>query len=550
MTDFDLVIRHATVVDGTGSPPYVADVGIRGGRIAAIGTFGSDVRAPHEIDARGRHLMPGFIDIHSHSDFVLADPRHGEILSCFLEQGITTLVTGNCGFAPAPCHPKHQAEMESYTGFLRSAGARSSWPTFGEYLDDLDAGGVALNVVPLAAHGAMRIASLGFAARAPVADELQQMVRATDEALDAGAFGISAGLAYAPGMYAAMEEVTALAKRVGRVDGYFSCHSRGLSETLVDAVSEVVQITRDARVRGQFSHLCALGEDNWPKIGIAVELLDNARRGGVDIATDCQAYIAGNTTLTALFPPWSIEGGVEALVTRLNVPAVRERIRSEILSGVPTWPLATGGWIDNMIGSLGWDGIWLLQVAASDYKRFEGGSLHAMAEALSVDPFEALCDLIRQDGGEAMMLVVGSAGSLRSDAPLREILKLPYTSLETDAIVTGTGVPNRGAFGAFPRMLGHYVRDQKLMSLQQAVHQMTGLAADRLGLPEIGRIRVGGAADLVVVEMETVADTSDYGSPISAPVGIDHVFVNGVPMVGTSATPSHAGKVYRRTSQR
>jgi N-acyl-D-aspartate/D-glutamate deacylase len=376
------------------------------------------------------------------------------------------------------------------------------------------------------------------------------MVRAADEAMDAGAFGISAGLAYAPGMYASTAEVTALAARAGRVGGLFTCHSRGLSETLVDAVSEVVQITRDAGARGQFSHLCALGEANWPKIGLAIGLLENARRAGVDIATDAQAYIAGNTTLTALFPPWSIEGGVEALVARLEAPASRARIRAEILHGAPSWPLEPGGWTDNMIASLGWDGIWLLQVGAPDYKRFEGGSLLDMAEDRSVDPFDALCDLVRADRGESMMLVVGSAGSLRSDAPLREILALPFTSLETDAIVTGTGVRNRGALGAYPRMLGHFVRDEGLLSLEQAVHQMTGLAADRLGLTEVGRIRAGAAADLVVVDMDSVADTSDYRSPENAPTGIQDVVVNGVPVVGkwAAGTP-HAGKVYRRTSR-
>jgi N-acyl-D-amino-acid deacylase len=550
MTAFDLLIRGGVIVDGSNGPAYPGDIAVRDGRVAVIGSLPDDVRAGVEIDARGRHVMPGFIDIHSHSDFVLADPAHGDVLRCFLEQGITTLVTGNCGFAPAPCTPEHRSEMESYTAFLRSAGARAAWPTFGAYLDQLDSQGVALNVVPLAAHGAMRIASMGFAGAAPDDQQLRQMVRAADEAMDAGAFGISAGLAYAPGMYASTAEVTALAARAGRVGGLFTCHSRGLSETLVDAVSEVVQITRGAGVRGQFSHLCALGERNWPKIGRAIDVLDNARRAGVDIATDCQAYIAGNTTLTALFPPWSIEGGVDALVARLASPAGRARIRAEILHGAPTWPLVSGGWTDNMIASLGWDGIWLLQVGAPDFRRFEGGSLLDMAEQRGIDPFDALCDLVVADRGESMMLVVGSAGSLRDDAPLREVLALPFTSLETDAIVTGTGVRNRGALGAYPRMLGHYVRDEGLLRLEQAVHQMTGLAADRLGLTDVGRIRAGAAADLVVVDMDSVADTSDYRNPESPPTGIQDVVVNGVPVVGPAATGTpYAGKVYRRTTR-
>jgi N-acyl-D-aspartate/D-glutamate deacylase len=439
--------------------------------------------------------------------------------------------------------------MESYTAFLRSAGTPAAWPTFGSYLEQLESQGVAFNVIPLAAHGAIRIASMGFDSEAPTDDQLRQMLRHADEAMDVGAFGISAGLGYAPGMFASTAEITALAGRAGRLNGLFTCHSRGLSETLVDAVSEVVQISRDADVRGQFSHLCALGEANWPKIGLAIDVLQNARRAGVDVATDCQAYIAGNTTLTALFPPWSIEGGVDALVARLGTARTRARIRAEIADGTPKWPLAAGGWTDNMIASLGWDSIWLLQVGTSEYKRFEGDSLLAMAEGLGKEPFDALCDLVEKDRGESMMLVVGSAGSLRSDAPLREILALPFTSLETDAVVTGSGVRNRGALGAYPRMLGHFVRDEGLLDLERAVHQMTGLAADRLGLAEVGRIRPGAAADLVVVDMASVMDTTDYRSPETPPEGIEHVLVNGVPVVGAHATrPRRAGKVYRRST--
>ncbi|MEN3302685.1 amidohydrolase family protein [Pseudonocardia sp.] len=545
--NLDLLIRDGLVVDGTGAPAFVADVGILGSDVVYVGTLPDSVQAERVIDAGGKVVSPGFVDIHSHSDFVLADPRHEEILSCFLQQGITTLVTGNCGFAPAPAAPAFDPEMRGYTSFLRSRESRSSWPTMADYLDTLDDAGVALNVVPLAAHGALRIATMGFAKREPDAAELRQMTALLEESLDAGAFGMSAGLAYAPGMYADTAEVTHLAAHVGRVDGLFTCHSRGLSETLVDAVTEVVEIAAHGEVRSQFSHLCALGESNWPRIGRAIDTLEGARRRGIDVATDCQAYIAGNTTLAALLPPWALEGGMDEVAARLADPRTRKEIRRSIEDEQPQWPTPSGGWTDNMIASLGYDNIWLLTVGSPQYREHEGASLAHLAERTGRDPFDATMDLLVADRGETMMLVVGSAGSMRSDAPLREVLGLPYTALETDAIVTGEGTPNRGAFGAYPRMLGHFVRSERLLSLEQAIHQMTGLAAGRVGLSTIGRIGPGCAADLVIFDLDRIGDTTTYFETTSAPTGIEHVLVNGTVIVdGGVYHPTRAGRVYRR----
>ncbi|AIJ23209.1 N-acyl-D-amino-acid deacylase family protein [Amycolatopsis methanolica] len=544
----DLLIRNGLVVDGTGAPAFTADVGIAGGRVAYVGVLPEGVSARREIDATGKVVSPGFLDIHSHSDFVLADPAHEDILGCFLRQGITTLVTGNCGFAPAPANPEFGAEMRDYTSFLRSRRSVTDWPTMGAYLDTLTDQGVALNVVPLAAHGALRIATMGFAKREPDAAELRRMVALLDEALDAGVYGMSAGLAYAPGMYAGTAEITRLATSVGRRDGLFTCHSRGLSETLVDAVSEVVDVAAHGEVRTQFSHLCALGEANWPRIGRAIDTLESARSRGVDIATDCQAYIAGNTTLSALLPPWALEGGMDAVVERLADTGTRCQIRRAIEHERPQWPTGAGGWTDNMIASLGYDNILLLTIGSDRFKDFEGMSLAGFAAAIGKDPFDATMDLVVADRGETMMLVVGSAGSMRSDAPLREVLRLPYTALETDAIVTGEGKPNRGAMGAYPRMLGHFVRDEGLLSLEQAVYQMTGLAADRIGLSDAGRLRAGCAADVVVFDLAEIEDTTTYLDTTSAPRGLEYVLVNGTAVVDQGRyRPSRAGRVYRRS---
>jgi N-acyl-D-aspartate/D-glutamate deacylase len=544
---FDVVIRGGTVVDGTGAPRAVSDVAVRDGRIAAVGVLPESVTSGVEIDARGKLVLPGFIDIHSHSDFVLSDPDHGNVLGCFVQQGITTLATGNCGYAPAPVSTAHRDSALAYTSWLRSEGAGMGWPTFAAYLDDLEQGGLALNVVPLAAHGAIRIAAMGFAQRAPSADEWSLMTRAVREALDAGVFGLSAGLAYAPGMYARTDELVRLCEPVAAAGGLFTCHSRGISETLVEAMREVVEVGRRTGVRTQFSHLCALGADNWGLIPEAIEAMEGARGGGIDIATDAQAYIAGNTTLTALLPPWALEGGTAQVLGRLADRDTRRQVRQDVEHGRPQWPVQPGKWTDNIISSLGYANIRLLTIQHPGYARFEGASLLQLAEALGRDPFEATMDLLAADECRTMMLVIGSAGDLRSDAPLREVLSLPYTSLETDAVVTGQGTPNRGAAGAFPRFLAHFSRDEGLIGLEQAVHQMTGLSADRLGTSQIGRVAPGCAADLVVVDYGALADTTSYEDTESAPSGVDYVLVNGEVAVAEGIYhPGPYGRVHRR----
>ena len=543
----DLVVRGGTVIDGTGARRRQADVAVQDGVITAVDELPVELDCGIEIQAHGMHVLPGFIDIHSHSDFVVSDPDHANILGCFLRQGITTIVTGNCGYAPAPVSDVHRESALAYTGWLRSAGARSAWPDFGSYLDDLEDSGVALNVVPLAAHGALRIAAMGFDKRAPSDEEWVALTRSLDEALEAGAFGMSAGLAYAPGMYAGTDELVRLSRQVQAVDGLFTCHSRGISQTLVEAMREVVEVSERTGVRSQFSHLCALGEANWPLIPQAIEVMERARARGLDVATDAQAYIAGNTTLTALLPPWAIEGGAEAILGRLRDKGDRARVRRYVEQSVPRWPVEFGQWTDNMIESLGYANIMLLSIQHPDFKRFENGSLLQMAEALGKDPCEATMDLLVADRCQTMMLVVGSAGDLQDDAPLRDVLSLPYTSLETDAVVTGQGSANRGATGAFPRFLGHFARDEKLMSLEQAVHQMTGLSADRLGMSSIGRLEPGAAADLVVVDMESLADTTSYTDPVAAPLGVRDVVLNGHRVVaGGAFAPGLHGSVYRR----
>ncbi|MEP7224540.1 MAG: amidohydrolase family protein, partial [Actinomycetota bacterium] len=327
---FDVLIRGGRVVDGTGNPWFAADIGIRDGAIAAIGRIPDDAPAATKIDATSKMVAPGFIDIHSHSDFIVADDLHGEILAPFAAQGITTLVTGNCGYSPAPVNPRMRPELESYTAFLRAGTAAESWTGFGEYLEYLDAQGVMFNVVPMVAHGALRIHEVGFEARELTSTEHQGMRDQLRKALEEGAWGLSSGLLYAPGIFAPPDEIGGLAAELRPFDGLYASHIRGSSETLIPATKEVIRVGEANGISTQHSHIEAFGRPNWSKIEAIIGLHEAARDRGVDTGFDVIPYVAANTTLLAIFPPWALAGGVDGLLTRLRDPDARARIRRSI----------------------------------------------------------------------------------------------------------------------------------------------------------------------------------------------------------------------------
>ena len=547
---FDTLIRGGHVVDGTGNPWFRADLGLKDGRIASVGIIDS-TDAAETIDASGRVVAPGFIDVHSHSDFVLAGAGHGEVLAPFVGQGITTLVTGNCGYSPAPVNPRTRAELDSYTAFLRGSDLPDAWLSFGEYLDYLDAQGVAMNVVPLVAHGALRIHEVGFAGRTLAADEARGMRTRLRQALDEGAFGLSSGLLYAPGIFAPPEEIVDLAAEVRDFDGIYTSHIRGSSETLIPATEEVIRVGEANGIRTQHSHIEAFGRPNWPRIDDVLELHAAARDRGVDSGFDVIPYIAANTTLLAIFPRWSLAGGVDGLLERLRDPDMRTRIRRSIEQDVPTWPCwDETGWPHNLVEATGWQNVWLMWVESERNKALEGRSLPEIAEERGVHPFDAAADLVLEEGGHAMALYFGVSGELDEESGLEKLLGHPWASIETDAILTGRGKPHPAAYGAFPRVLGHFVRERRLFSLEEAVRKMTSLPAQRLGLKRRGVIREGNFADLVVFDPATVDDQTTYIEPTRQPSGIDWVLINGrvAARAGTGDTRGLPGHVVRRGS--
>lgn len=545
---YDLLVRGGRVIDGTANPWFHADIAIADGRVAAVGRL-DGATAARVVDATARAVAPGFIDIHSHSDFVLPLEDHGETLAPFLAQGITTIVTGNCGYSPAPASPSTLAELRSYTTFLRSRDLPDAWRSFGDFLDHLDGQGVALNVVPMVAHGALRIHEVGFAGRGLDPAEQDRMASQLREALEAGAFGLSSGLLYAPGIFADPEEIERLASVLHSFDAIYTSHIRGSSETLLPATREVIRVGEVNGIRTQHSHIEAFGRANWPKIEEILTIHEAARDRGVDTGFDVIPYVAANTTLLAIFPRWSLDGGVDALLDRLRDPATRERIRRSIDEDLPGWPCWTeSGWPHNLVEATGWANVSVMWVESDRNKGLEGRSVLDIATEQQRDPFDVAADLVLEEGGHAMALYYGVSGEPGEEAGLERLLAHPLAAVETDAILTGHGTPHPAAYGAFPRVLGHFSRDRGLFSLEEAVRRMTSLPAQRMGLRDRGVIRAGAAADLVIFDPVTIGDRTTYRDPSAAPSGVDMVVVNGQVVVehGRTDTSARAGAVLRR----
>jgi N-acyl-D-amino-acid deacylase len=550
VTRFDLLLRNGRVVDGSGAPAYAADVGVRDGKLLEIGRL-DGAQADREIDVAGRVVAPGFIDIHSHCDFILPLPDQGDLLEPFVRQGITTLVVGNCGYAPAPINPATAPLMQAYTAFIKPRDLDWRWRTFGEYLDTLERDGVFMNTVPLAAHGALRIAVMGFDARAPNDGELAHMKRQLEECMDSGAHGVSCGLIYAPGMFASTDELAALAGVLPPYDGIFTFHVRGSSETLIPAAQEVLDVARHAGVRVQHSHLEAFGRPHWGKVEQTLSLHERARDEGVDHGFDVIPYTAANTTFLAVLPPWSLDGGVERLLERLQDPDTRARIKRDVEHLIPEWPTwRPGGWPHNLVEATGWDNVWIMWVEGDRNKHMEGKSVARLADESAKDPFDVAADLILDEQGHVTALYLGVSGDVEEEWALRQIVQHPNASIETDAFALGRGKPHPALHGAFPRVLGEYVRDERLITLEDAVRRMTSLSAERFRLRGRGLVRQGYWADLTIFDPEAIADRATYLEPEASPAGIELVLVNGEAVLedGRVATETRAGQVIRRGS--
>ncbi len=511
--DYDILISGGTVVDGTGAPRRAADVGISGDRIAAIGDL-SGRTATRMVDARGLVVAPGFIDMLGHSEItILSDPRGYSKVT----QGITTEITGEGGSAA----PVNANTLRDDSAQFAAWGVTVDWHDLDGYFRRLERSGTPFNIGSFVGATQVRKYVLGDARRAPSPAELARMVALVDTAMRQGALGLSSALVYAPAFYARTAELIALARAVGPYGGVYISHIRNEGPRIRTALAEAFAIGRAANTPVEVWHLKLAGRPSWGHMREILALFDAARARGQRVGANSYPYTASATGLSASIPAWAHEGGDEALVRRLSDPATRARIRRELIA-------RNGGQENFVRGAGGLGGILVLGVLDSSLRRFEGRYLADIAREEHKDAYEALFDLLIADHAKT-----GAAYFSMNEADVRAAIAAPWVGVGSDLGATAPDGPlgmrrvHPRGYGTFPRILGRYVRDEHLLSLETAVRKMTGVAAERMGLSERGLLREGYFADITIFDPLTIADRATFEDPSRPAEGVRHVIVNG-----------------------
>lgn len=499
-------LTGGTVVDGTGRPGEARSLVLRGGRIEALpAPRESPPQDAEVVDASGLVVCPGFIDTHSHADNVpfLSEDDTSKIL-----QGVTTEVVGNCGFSLAPVDPAGAGDLATLMGRIFPP-MEFAWTSFGELLTHADAGGYVTNYAPLVGHNVLRIAAFGSLDRAPTPDESTVMTALLQDALEAGAFGLSSGLIYPPGVFSLAEELQVLTDALGP-DRVYATHMRNESLHLRDSVREALDTTRNGR-RLHISHLKVADRAQWGRMGDVLDELDAAWESGRLVTQDAYPYAAGSTMLTAILPPWFHDGGSEAVLSRLRSPEALDRAERELAR--------PGSRFENFALSAGWENV-VVSSTASD--RHVGSSIAQLARESGTTPLRAAAQLLVEEELSATMVM-----HMMDEADVRTVLAHPRTAIGSDGLPPGTGGrPHPRTFGTFPRVLGRYVRDGTVL-LEEAVRRMTSLPAEIFAIPERGTLRPGLVADVLCLDPRTVADGATYEDPTVPPTGIHRVYQDG-----------------------
>ncbi|MBS3766462.1 D-aminoacylase [Candidatus Bipolaricaulota bacterium] len=536
--EFDLLIKNAKIIDGTGNPWFKGDVGISGESIEEIGQLDS-LTAKDTIDIGEKIVAPGFVDIHGHSDLsILADP----LCKSKVHQGVTTEVIGNCGSSGFPIRESRLEELKKMYSFLGDSDLVWDWRSPKEYFRKVESQGISMNIAPLIGHGTVRIAAMGFDNRSPDKEEKEDMKKMVKEAMEAGAFGLSSGLIYPPGSYSSTQELTDLAGVVSEYGGIYSSHIRGESDDVLNAFKEAIEIGEKGDLGVQISHHKIAGKQNWGKSGESLRTIMDARARGVEVTSDQYPYTAGSTGLSSLLPDWAHEGGTDRLLDRLKNRDTREEIKKDIKEDrLEEW------W--NPLQSSGWDNVMVVGINSEGNEQFEGKTLAEIAEKRNEGNYETLFNLLVEEEAGARMILF-----MMDPEDVTSIMKHQTTMVGTDgralspegALAEGKTHPR--AYGTYPRILGKYVREENVLSLEEAVRKMTSFPANKLGLGERGLLKEGYKADIVIFDPETVIDKSTYQDPHRLPEGISHVLVNGRLIIKESKhTEKKSGEVIRKS---
>jgi N-acyl-D-amino-acid deacylase len=515
MTDFDLIVKNGLLIDGIRAEPHLADIAVLDGRIAAVGLINQG-SGKHFLDAQGSCVAPGFIDAHTHDEafvFSKGDPL------AKISQGVTTDVFGACGKSLFPVNQETGSLLFDYLKpALAGADVDESWSTWRELKSTLPpAEGSGLSMASMVGHGSIRIAVMGFANRLPSPEELSTMQALLQGELEEGCLGLSLGLSYPPGVFAEQEELITLSSTAARLDRPVAVHLHSESSGLIQAVDAMIEVARKAGCRMILSHHKAAGRENHGLVYQTIERIEKARSRGIDICMDVYPYTAGNTSVTALVPPWVMTGGVSGLLQNLADDRSRSCMAVQIDKDT-NW--------ENLVAAAGWGAISISSSPSTP--NFEGLSLLQIADELRMDPMDALFSLLTQTQGQARVIVDDI-----DENDVCTVLSHPLTHVISDSTDV-IGKPHPRLYGTFPRVLGRYVREKKVLGLVDAVKKMTSGPAERYNLLDRGVIVPGARADLVLFKPDEIADTATYQNPRMYPMGISHVVSAGKVLIEES----------------
>jgi len=507
-TAYDLLITGGRVVDGTGNPSFVGDVALRDGRIAALGRL-SGRPAARTIDATGRVVAPGFIDIHNHSDETILEDGNAESM---IRQGVTSMILGEGG----------------------SAAPSDAWLRFADYFKELQHRGISTNIGSYVGSSQIWSRTHGSRAGPPAPDTLDRMRAAVRQAMQDGALGVASSLSGPPGVWIDRDTLVAMCEVAGESGGIYSTHMRTEGHGVFEAVAEAIDIGRRAGVPVDIIHLKIAEKALWGRMPDLVATIANARASGVEVQANVYPYRAGQNNLSSIIPPWAHEGGRDALIARLKDPALRPRLEREILNGIPG-----SNWYNHYTATGGWDGMLLVALSNPAYRRFQGKRMHEVIDALRKPGIDVLFELLIENQGSVPTVYFHHA-----EEDMRYALRQPFVSVGSDGAALKTegplarGNPHPRYYGTFPRVVGRYVREEKVITLEEAVRKMTSANAAKLRLYDRGLLRPGMWADVTIFDPATIIDRATFEQPHQYAVGIDYVIVNGQVVL---ARGSHTG---------